>query len=557
MIARAPVGPGGRERVAPASAANLETTAFAGRPQLASAPLRAVSTVAFAVGGTDAFERTVTKAVDWMRGLNPVIPTDARGGTPFDVGGAGVPLARSVTLSSEYGRLWSATIDVPDAAVPGRTWVTEITVGERPGIDTHFGSRLFNVSSGIDAPFIPSVPKVARWILRDLACATDGVPLASEPTLIDDRTLDQLIALLTKPTRRLPVVVVAEPLSRPLAAIPEAVAARLPGAAHVVTLTDRATQELTRIAGRELSVFDGAARMYLPGFTLEETDPYRHPLWICWPNHNEGEYADEIISRAIAFAASRGSEAFPRFQAVREAAAAIAIEAKREDSSGEEIGKLYQDENDQLRNQLQELRAEQNLWLADAESERSQAASTISELKADMSRMRSQVETLRAAMNRSDAPNGKTALGDIGALSSWANANLGPDIWFAPKAIKTAESCVQYRDPERIGDALRMLDDLYVPMRMGDAAARVDYEARLAELGIEDAACFSRANDILNYGEYGVMYRGRRLWCDRHLKHGGGTDPRSMFRIYFHWHADERRVLVGHLPTHLDNNLTN
>ena len=553
----APVSPGGRERQAGPAAIPLETTAFAGRAGAEGASLRAVSTVAFAVGGANPFERAIEKTVDWMRKLSPAIPTSARRGEPFDLGGGGVPPARSVSLASPGGRLWSATIDVPDTEVPGRTWVTEITLGQRDGLETHFGSRLFNVSQSADAPFVPSVPKVARWILRDLPCATDGVPLSPEPTWIDAPHIEQLLALLTQSTRQLPVVVVAEPLSRPLAARPDELAARLPGAAHIVALTDAAARELTRVAGRELSVFDGAARIYLPGFTLEETDAFRHPLRICWPNHQEGAYADEIIARAISVGTSRGSSAFPRFQAVREAAAASAIEARRETTSEKELGHLYKEENDQLREQLKELRSEHDLWLADAEIERSQAASTIYELEADLLGMRSQIDTLRAAVSGSDAPPAVEPLTELEDFGAWAQRNVGPNVWFAPKAMKTAERSVLYRDPERIGAAVRMLDELYVPMRLGDADARAAYEARLLELGLEDAACFTRANDILNFPEYGVIYRTRRFWCDRHLKQGGGTDPRTMFRVYFHWHAEERRVLIGHLPTHLDNNMTN
>ena len=489
--------------------------------------------------------------------LNPAIPIDARTGIPFDIGGAGVPLARAVSVTSAGGRLWSATIDVADNEVPGRTWVTEITVGQRLGSDTHFGSRLFNVSAGADVPFVPSVPNVARWIVRDLPCGTDGVPLAAEPNWIDGSSVDDLLELLTKPTRRLPVVVVAEPLSRPLAATPEMLSTRLPGAAHVVGLSDEAARELTRVAGKQLSVFDGAVRVYLPDFTLDEADPHRHPLWIRWPNQSDRLYQDEIISRAIAVSAARGSGTFPRFQAVREAAAAGEIEARREDSSGEELGRLYQEENGQLRQQLDDLRAEQDLWLTDAEVERARAASTVSELETEVARMRAQVDTLRAALGRTGVAPAAEPLEHLAGLADWSAKNASNNVWFAPKAIKAAERLDQYRMPSRIGDAIRMLDELYVPMRLGDEQARAAYEARMAELALEDAACFARENDILNFPEYGVTYRGRKFWCDRHLKHGGGTDPRSMFRIYYHWLADEHRVLIGHLPSHLDNNLTN
>src|SRR5262249_19690566 len=127
-----------------------------------------------------------------------------------------------------------------------------------------------------------------------------------------------------------------------------------------------------------------------------------------------------------------------------------------------------------------------------------------------------------------------------------------------PKAIKEAEKRGDFDDPALFGRALLMLDRLYVAMKRdpGDHR-RAAYASALSELGCEDQPCFGIKGQIKSFPEYSVMYRGDRLLCDQHIKFGGGTDSRHYFRIYYTWNDDDGVLVIGHLPTHLDNNLTN
>jgi len=52
------------------------------------------------------------------------------------------------------------------------------------------------------------------------------------------------------------------------------------------------------------------------------------------------------------------------------------------------------------------------------------------------------------------------------------------------------------------------------------------------------------------------MHEGREITLDMHLKRGGGFDPASIFRLYFHYDTARARVIVGHFPTHLTNRKT-
>lgn len=527
------------------------------RPRAVAPPItRSVSSVAFAVAGERAFERTVGHSVDWLRRLNPAVPVDAKSGEAFEVGGGGDHPARSALVEFDGGRMWSAIVDNPDSTVLGRTWVTEIIVGENAQ-GVHFGTRLLNVTRGEDEPFGGSIPGIVRQVVADLPSFADGIGLDERPRIIDDeRALEALVQLLELPARRLPVVVVAQPGNHPQYAPPAVLARRLAGAAHLFEIDERQGWGLTSIVGRQLSTFDGAARIYAPGFTAD-ADPYAHPLWITWPNRTAPATGAAVIDRVLAMGLARGTTGHPRFEAVRQAAAAHRLDLARPDASAGEMSALYEEENARLVTQLEELRSEQNQWLEDAERERAAAARIEAELRADVARHRMQNDALRTALESATPVAPREPLTDLAAFGEWAERNLSPGLWFAPKALKAAERG-QYRDTAEIGEALYMLDELFVPMKREPGAARREaFDARLAELGLEDTPCFTQRNDILRFPAYAVTYCGQRHWCDWHIKSGGGADPRQMFRIYYHWHEEDQVLLIGHLPSHLVNNQTN
>ena len=83
-----------------------------------------------------------------------------------------------------------------------------------------------------------------------------------------------------------------------------------------------------------------------------------------------------------------------------------------------------------------------------------------------------------------------------------------------------------------------------------------NYMEELRRMGLEDSRCFSNPNDIRQFPEYKTTYHGCEYWCDNHIKYGSGRDIKNMFRIYYSWHEEDRILLIGHMPTHLDNMMT-
>ena len=95
------------------------------------------------------------------------------------------------------------------------------------------------------------------------------------------RTISESADSLLARDRRRPVVAVSpDAMSYGPATRPNALADQLVGLAHVFNITTGpATFELTERLGRQLTVYEGAVRVYWPGLTLD-SDPYLHRSWL-------------------------------------------------------------------------------------------------------------------------------------------------------------------------------------------------------------------------------------------------------------------------------------
>jgi len=527
---------------------------------LARTIIRPVSNVTFDLAGDDVFERSLALVVEWMKARNAAIPAEASRGVPFDIGGGGTSVARATRIDYEEGRVWSATIDDPDDTQVGRTWITEFTIGEYHG-GVHFGSRLLNFTRGDEEAFTASVPGIVRDLVREFDCTVDGQTLSQDGTLIttpDD--LDTLCALLERPDRRLPVVVLAESRDRQPRVPLRTLVARLTGAAHVVGMTDECADLLVQRIGRSLSVYNGAVRLYRPGLRFKDADPFEHPLWLAYAGRTS-ERGDVVVTRVLASSLASPNTDYPRFDAVRATAISneLAERRARSPANDPDLVRLLEEQNATLGAKIEKADDELNQWLADAEATRTSSDQQIAELLSDLHHSRSQNDALRQALATGGSGHTPRApLTDLSNFRAWATANLSPRIWISDKAIKETERNGQYRTPEEIGDALYALDEVYAPMRCeAQTELKTTWDERSTALGISVTPCFKREGDLKRHPEYSVSYRGGKHWCHLHLKRGGGTDPKGMFRIYFLIDEDEQRILIGHMPSHLDNNMTN
>ena len=113
--------------------------------------------------------------------------------------------------------------------------------------------------------------------------------------------MDHFIELLQSPARRLPIVFISPYANGdPTELDANAMAQRLAGVAVVVKIQDpEATWDVADAIGRTLSCFDGAARIYWPGFSIDQ-DPRRHRLYFGTRIRDTGgPFIERSIERSI------------------------------------------------------------------------------------------------------------------------------------------------------------------------------------------------------------------------------------------------------------------
>lgn len=113
----------------------------------------------------------------------------------------------------------------------------------------------------------------------------------------------------------------------------------------------------------------------------------------------------------------------------------------------------------------------------------------------------------------------------------------------------------KYEDQPLLGKALSMLAGPYRQMRAGEIT-RAQLDLLLAEAGLKLSGSTAPSVAGEQGDSYFVVWRGRRRFMDSHLVKGGGRDERYCFRCYFFWDEESQRVVVGHMPSHLNNSLS-
>jgi hypothetical protein len=291
--------------------------------------------------------------------------------------------------------------------------------------------------------------------------------------------------------------------------------------------------------------------------------PRKHPLALAsriidLPGGGASAFADLLVRRAYEYSTRRPDleERLPSFTQVRN----IALSRRQLDleSGGDQQAIIVN-----LQAQTQELSREARTWEALAHEEMTQRAGLQDEteqLKAQNDWMRSELDRLRQEVkrltgDRADAPIPfPTGLGKVG---EWAHQAVPGRLMLLPRAIKAAKQGL-YRDTEHVFRALLLLADEYRDMRIGGGSeTKSRFDGALQDLHLRCEPTLSDAR----YGEFGDTYfverHGQRRALDMHLKNGGNTrDPTRCLRIYFFWDDDEKQVVVGFLPGHLENRLT-
>ena len=517
--------------------------------------------------GGDRFHETIRDILRWLNNrAGQRLPEEAWGMKSFEMTDVGSQRTAAVGLMDPL--YWAARLDDADKQVPRRTWVTEIGVGLDSNLDVLFGVRLICVVRGENPPFRPTVPGFVRTVLAAGSCKLDGQIADGRPRLVDTPAdVEWLVALLEQEQRTGDVIVLAhqqeDGLAQATIADANSLAQRLRGVAHIIVLTSAGSYGLTDRVGRDLSVFRQAVRTYRPGFRAWDDDPGRHPLALPgrikeWQNGGVAGFEDAVCARAItntAYVPGR-EDRLPSFTTVRQFAARLERESARLGGASEtEMLRLYEEENQRLSADIQEQRDLSDQLLREAELEREVAIERANDAIAQAIHARERVRRLEERLITATGKSAETPIPEsLSGFENWCEEYLAASVVMSNRAFQGIKKS-EYQDPSLIYRALLVLRDQYVPMRIyGGAECKTAYLQALSVLQLEESLTGDGARFEGN--EYTVQYQGARRDLDRHLKRGNSREPRFCFRLYFFWDDESQVVVVGWLPSHLENRMS-
>lgn len=129
------------------------------------------------------------------------------------------------------------------------------------------------------APHVIAPPRLLGLWVQRLELEDAGLPVIGEARFVeDDAQFEAFCAHLLAPQRGLPVIVLSNnPHSRFFGVDPRGLAEAARGLAHVTCLSPWLAPELARRFGPAFGAASGAARVFRPGFGIDDA-PDHHPL---------------------------------------------------------------------------------------------------------------------------------------------------------------------------------------------------------------------------------------------------------------------------------------
>jgi len=434
----------------------------------------------------------------------------------------------------------------PDDTDQGLRWANDIRVGqfaERCGVEhlISIESVKYSVSP---ARLLFGSPRAVREICAKAPAYIGEMQVRAEPYALEQNGLDDFLALLASDLRRLPVILLS-PYARGESnqIDPIKLARNLAGVAVVVRVEDpELTWDFADEVGRQLSCFDGAARIYWPGFS-KTSDPRGHRLFFgSWIEQVGPAVAARTIERAIFAVAAFRYVPDKRIADVMRRAEADerqkVLEQRR--ATGDEFWEDYEQTIDNLR----------------------EANERIAGLEAENANLRANQQVFFAP-----APDGPDELAETEAAEEFAFNSVAEAVKAAEKRCKkvkildTAISAAEtspYRRPFDVFKALTDLDeivDTWIKNR-DEKGSGGDLLQHLRDRGWRRSSMHISDTTRGKYGaNYEFEYQGQKQLFEPHITIGSG-DANSCASIHFIFDQERLKMIVGHVGRHLPNTKT-
>lgn len=442
-------------------------------------------------------------------------------------------------------------------AVAGRTWTTEVVLLSEPD-GVRMGLQMFVATRrGVEFEVRYDRPELIPMLVRQFRL-TSLLPITER---VPELSAAALARLLTDPRRRRSVVVLTpdddkEAMFTHVLDTTE-LGRQLLGIAWPAMLSREQTYELTKLMGKEWSVFGGAVRTYKPDLDFANDDFRRHPLVM----------VDRI--RSWHRAGKSGEAAFRQFlveQCVRDLCdnrhplrsgltfdeiARRDIEGRRQAAESAELLPLALEEAESLRRERDDLsgkaeglRVDLEIAREELERERTEKASLLALNEKYLSLIKERGLTAAAPLPSS-----------FEQIEDWCSAEFPGRLILLPRAVRSLKNA-RFKDVALVAESLRALAHEGREFHAGAPGGKQAFEERLRALGVEDRGAITDSRAGEQGDEYFVRFpphSDRKRKLERHLAKGSDHDPRNCLRIYYFFDEDSQTIVVGDLPGHLKN----
>jgi len=181
--------------------------------------------------------------------------------------------------------------------------------------------------------------------------------------------------------------------------------------------------------------------------------------------------------------------------------------------------------------------------------------------RAENESLRWQVESLRARLAEKTGEDPDMSIEipqDYEDLPDWVRKNLTGRLILHPRAIRAVRDAC-YENVELVYRSLLLLANEYRNMKLGYDSAKEAFDRQVDTLKIECSRSISPERAGEQGDTYLVQYPSHttnRQFLEMHIRKGRDHDARHCLAIYFFWDEETGQVVVGWLPSHLDNRLT-
>jgi hypothetical protein len=308
------------------------------------------------------------------------------------------------------------------------------------------------------------------------------------------------------------------------------------------------TWVLTERFGKSRSVFEGAVRLYLPGFSGAD-DPYLHRLFLAtWLRDGANARSCGLWLRRIAADLSVSSMRLGKdvveFAAVRTASRrSRASNLANQKAPDAELLAIAQDLIDSLESQLAAKDAEIE-YLSDEVvivEERARAAEQ--ENRSLLFKIRQLQVAISPGGGEPSTPPPSPLPQHWSEFTDWLDQTFPDRVVLTPRARRMVRS-PEFEDVTQVARAIIWLATDQHSRRISGGGQTRD---AVIEPGVFNAPC---GGDT-----YKTNWQGRWYEVDQHVKVGGNThDPKRCLRIYYFWEPDVQQTVIDHLPTHRTTN---